>query len=146
MTGLTPQERASLAATCSRCGGARDREGQRLCRSCHAQYQREWKRKRTRQFRAAVRANSRHEKAAGRIQQEPCTICGDPNSEFHHPDHEMSALTVWLCRRHHMFWHDYWKHTVLNIFCDWIEIARECDAVRQSEDAADAARKIPRAA
>jgi hypothetical protein len=29
--------------SCSRCGKARDREGQRYCRACHADYVREWR-------------------------------------------------------------------------------------------------------
>jgi hypothetical protein len=28
---------------CSRCGGPRDRPGQRYCRSCHAAYKRNWR-------------------------------------------------------------------------------------------------------
>lgn len=116
----------SNTLACSGCGGVRDREGQRLCAVCHATYQREWKRKKTREHRELVRGRSRISAWRGKLKHEPCTVCGNPNSELHHPDHEMPNLTVWLCRRHHMLWHDHWKATVLNVFCQWLEIAREC--------------------
>lgn len=32
-----------LAQTCSKCGGDRDRPGQGYCRSCHAEYMKEWR-------------------------------------------------------------------------------------------------------
>jgi len=131
----------SRSSKCSECGGECDCPGQRHCSVCHAVYQREWKRKRTRQFRAAIRSNSRAEVRAGEIPRGPCTVCGDPNVELHHPDHEVHDITVWMCRRCHMLWHDYWRETVLNTFCWWLEIARECDIVRKREDAREAAER-----
>lgn len=126
---------------CSRCGGERDRPGQRLCSVCHAIYQREWRRRRTRNYRAAVRSASRAEVRSGEIPRSPCTVCGDPNVELHHPDHEAASITVWMCRRCHLLWHEYWRETVLKAFCEWLEIARACDVVRKAEDAREAARR-----
>lgn len=39
----------------------------------------------------------------GLIEQEPCEVCGDPNSEAHHdPNAYDRPLDVtWLCRLHH---------------------------------------------
>jgi hypothetical protein len=37
-----------MSHLCFQCGEARDREGQRYCRACHAAYQRDWRRQRTR--------------------------------------------------------------------------------------------------
>jgi hypothetical protein len=119
---------------CSNCGAPRDRPRQRLCHACHVVYQREWKRKRTRDFRAVVRQHSRADRDVGKIPPGPCTVCGDPESELHHPDHEISDLTVWLCRRCHMLWHAHWKSTVLNTFAEWLLIARDCASVRKAED------------
>jgi hypothetical protein len=122
---------------CSQCGEFHDRENQRLCASCHAAYQRHWRRKRTRDYREAVRAASRAEVLAGTIEAGCCMICGAADVELHHPDHESPTLTFWLCRACHMNWHAYWKGAVLNAFCEWVEIARECTAVRKAEDQAE---------
>lgn len=35
------------------------------------------------------------------VQQQPCSKCGDPNSEAHHPDYSRPAHVIWLCRRCH---------------------------------------------
>lgn len=37
----------------------------------------------------------------GFVSQQPCIVCGDPNSEAHHPDYDRPADVVWYCRRHH---------------------------------------------
>ena len=122
-----------IGTPCSRCGELHEREGQRLCLVCHAAYQREWKRNRTRAFRKMVRDASNAQKTTGKIPFQPCAVCGSSDVELHHPDHEMADMTFWLCRRCHMLWHSYWKSTVLNVFAEWLSIARECAAVRKTE-------------
>lgn len=127
------------AGACSTCGGPRDRgEHQRLCLSCHAHYQSQWRRARTRLYRAAMRAVARLAAREGRVVVQPCAVCGSIDSQIHHPDHELPLFTIWLCRRHHMLWHEHWKSTVLNSFIEWLEVARACAAVRAAEDAASA--------
>lgn len=37
----------------------------------------------------------------GIVKQQPCEVCGDPDSEAHHPDYDRPAAVRWLCRRHH---------------------------------------------
>lgn len=128
---------AGLTHTCSSCGAPQDRLGQRLCSVCHAEYQRKWRQKRTRKYRASVRSDSRKQKP--KIRLEPCTVCGNRDVELHHPDHEMATLTVWMCRPCHVLWHEHWKMNVLNIFCEWLEMARACAAVRHQCDAEEAA-------
>ena len=130
-----------IGGRCATCDQYHDREGQRLCASCHAEYQRQWRRKRTRQYRAAVREVSRAEARVGMIPRGPCTVCGDPDVELHHPDHEVPDITVWMRRRCHVNWHNYWRETVLNTFCWWLEMARECDIVRKREDAREASER-----
>lgn len=33
----------------------------------------------------------------GMIEQQPCALCGNPNSQRHHPDYNEPLLIVWLC-------------------------------------------------
>jgi len=37
----------------------------------------------------------------GKIQKEPCEVCGDPKSEAHHDDYSKPLEVRWLCRKHH---------------------------------------------
>lgn len=50
---------------------------------------------------SATRAASRR----GLIQKQPCEVCGDANSEAHHPDYSQPLNVVWLCRAHHKALH-----------------------------------------
>lgn len=119
---------------CSICGGPRDRDRQRQCSICHAEYQRAWRRKRTAEFRQMARAASWQMRCTGKLAPQPCQICGDPDAQMHHPDHEMPHFVFWLCDKHHRAWHAHWKNTVINVFAEWVEVARACDSVRKSED------------
>jgi ribosomal protein L15E len=37
----------------------------------------------------------------GLIERDVCAVCGDPETDGHHPDHKNPLEVVWLCRRHH---------------------------------------------
>ena len=37
----------------------------------------------------------------GRIVRQPCQVCGDLNSEGHHPDYSEPLKVEWLCITHH---------------------------------------------
>jgi len=41
----------------------------------------------------------------GRLEKEPCAVCGNENSEAHHEDYLQPLVVVWLCRKHHMLLH-----------------------------------------
>ena len=38
----------------------------------------------------------------GKVIKTPCFICGDINSEGHHPDYSRPLDVVWLCKKHHV--------------------------------------------
>jgi hypothetical protein len=39
---------------------------------------------------------------SGKIKRLPCEICGDINSQAHHPDYSKPLDVVWLCVKHHV--------------------------------------------
>lgn len=140
MTEAAPIRHALIAhlraapLACSACGGPQDREGQRLCLACHRIYQRAWRQQRTSDYRKLVRRQSYIDKLMGKIEIGPCVVCGSPDVEMHHPDHETPNLTIWLCRRCHVLWHHFWKDTVVNNFAEWVFIARDCATVRDTPE------------
>jgi hypothetical protein len=93
------------------------------------------RKKGVRKFRTQSRRTARYAVERGKIEQEPCQVCGSKDSQLHHPDHEMKLFTFWLCRKHHLAWHEHWKLTVVGVFAEWLDVARACDAVRKSENA-----------
>lgn len=38
---------------------------------------------------------------AGRLQKQPCEVCGALKTEGHHPDHTKPLVVQWLCKTHH---------------------------------------------
>lgn len=41
----------------------------------------------------------------GKIIKEPCIVCGDVNSQMHHPNYDKPLLVIWYCRKHHLELH-----------------------------------------
>lgn len=37
----------------------------------------------------------------GKIKKEPCSICGNTNSEAHHEDYSRPLYVIWFCKKHH---------------------------------------------
>lgn len=37
----------------------------------------------------------------GSLKRLPCWVCGDDNSQAHHPDYSATLDVVWLCDAHH---------------------------------------------
>jgi hypothetical protein len=89
--------------TCSRCGGERDRPGQRYCRACHADYCREWRRagrgkSQVYDAKAQARKLAYYAFRRGRITQTPCEHCGiEERLEMHHDDYSKPLEVRWLC-------------------------------------------------
>ncbi len=43
--------------------------------------------------------------ARGLLIRQPCSECGDPKGEAHHPDYSRPLDVIWLCRKHHIAAH-----------------------------------------
>jgi hypothetical protein len=39
--------------------------------------------------------------ATGRLEKQPCAVCGEAKVEGHHEDYRKPLEIVWLCHRHH---------------------------------------------
>jgi len=118
-----------MTAHCSSCGKEHNRKGQRYCADCHAAYMRGWRPNHPLLGLARDKDTSRSiasvYKHHGKIKHQPCAVCGSPNSEMHHPDHELPRSVTWLCRPCHLAWHAFWRSAVLEIFTAWVDGARE---------------------
>lgn len=83
--------------------------GQRLCRGCHAAYMRLYRSRKKLTGEARRRANARSYAHVylkrGKIQRQPCEVCGDP-AEMHHDDYSKPTEVRWLCRGHHHRLHE----------------------------------------
>src|SRR5512146_228853 len=93
--------------TCSKCGKALDRKG-RYCLSCHDAYMREWRKthplSETERRKDIARSYLRVYIRRGKIQRQPCEVCGAP-AEAHHHDYSKPLEVRWLCRPHHLELH-----------------------------------------
>lgn len=39
--------------------------------------------------------------ATGKLTRQPCEVCGNENSQAHHPDYDKPLNVMWLCPTHH---------------------------------------------
>jgi hypothetical protein len=85
------------------------REGQRNCLACHAAAMRKHRRIRgisdVQRPKADARSHAGVYKRRGLIEIQPCMLCGDADSEMHHPDYSKPKQVLWLCRAHHLDLH-----------------------------------------
>ena len=44
---------------------------------------------------------AKHALDNGKIKRQPCEICGDINTQKHHPDYSRPLYVRWLCFKHH---------------------------------------------
>lgn len=101
----------NMLVPCSRCGGPRDRAGQKYCRACHAAYQREHRPKYSeltpeQRLKSNSRTHANVAQKRGQIVKKPCEKCGDPESEKHHEDYSKPLEVRWLCARCHRVEHE----------------------------------------
>ena len=116
-----------MSKFCSSCQKLNDRKG-RYCADCHAAYMRDWRITNRLEGEARKRADARSYantyKKRGLIEQKPCEVCGNANSQMHHPDHELPRDVVWLCRPCHLSWHEVWRDVARRTFEQWFSRAR----------------------
>ena len=98
--------------TCSKCGiNQRRAIGQKYCRECHNEYQRNNRPKHSeltpeQRFKANSRAYANVYKNRGKLEQQPCDNCGHENAEMHHDDYTKPLDVEWLCRGCHLELHN----------------------------------------
>lgn len=78
-------------------------------------YNREWGRKnrdktmvQTRKWRVKTNNASsmvRNAIRTGKLNKQPCEVCGDAKAEAHHDDYNRPLEVRWLCKKHHSEWH-----------------------------------------
>ncbi|HXJ57986.1 MAG TPA: hypothetical protein VNU68_15125 [Verrucomicrobiae bacterium] len=125
---------------CSACGGEHERLNQRYCSPCHASYMREWRKTHPlgieQKKRDAARSYANVYKRRGVLSRTPCEICGDVNSEMHHPDHELPLVVVWLCWSCHLDWHAIFREIAADAWSFWQAKAKAAKAGTKRNDQA----------
>lgn len=95
---------------CPKCGDDKDRECHGYCRACHAKNMREWRSGKElnpeQKRKDACRSYANQYKRRGKLVQEPCAVCGEEDTEMHHPDYDKPLQVVWLCRPCHLAHHN----------------------------------------
>lgn len=41
----------------------------------------------------------------GKLEKQPCSVCGYKEAQAHHSDYNKPLEIIWLCRNHHWEWH-----------------------------------------
>lgn len=107
------KKRGIRTRECSKCGG--DLGDRYLvhayCAKCHAEYMRKNRPKHSQlsedaRKKANCRAYTHVLIKRGKLKKEPCKVCGSEKSESHHEDYSKPREVIWLCREHHLIYHD----------------------------------------
>ena len=97
---------------CNRCGkNPRRSEKETWCKACHAEYMRINRPKHSelndeQRKKANARSYANVYKRRGKLIQEDCIKCGNPESEMHHEDYDKPLEVTWLCRDCHLEYHE----------------------------------------
>ena len=91
-----------------RCGQPSRTSGS-YCLTCHAAYQRNWRKTHPLSPEAKKRDIARSYagtyKRRGRLVPQPCISCSATQSQMHHPDYSQPLAVQWLCRPCHLQLH-----------------------------------------
>lgn len=75
----------------------------------HAAYMREWRKRRPmseeQRRKGSCRSYANVYQRRGKLEPQPCQLCGGPGEEKHHTDYEMPLQVTWLCRPCHVAHH-----------------------------------------
>lgn len=97
---------------CSRCKKKPRAKGHNYCKECRSDAVKKCVLNKGGWWGYVVSDPERHKRALsrkliynwlirGKIQRQPCELCGDPNSESHHDDYSIPGSVRWLCKKHH---------------------------------------------
>lgn len=96
-----------MKSECSKCSQPLDRQG-RYCRSCHAEYMREWRKTHPLSKDQRRRDNARSYAGIylkrGKLTRQPCEVC-NAKAQMHHDDYDRPLDVRWLCLEHHLALH-----------------------------------------
>ena len=80
----------------------------RYCKKCHAKYMRTWRKINPLSHEQRKKDNCRSYAYVylkrGKIQRESCEICGSI-AQMHHDNYDKPLDIRWLCRNHHLIFH-----------------------------------------
>lgn len=81
------------------------------CKSCICSYKRTHRAGNQELYRAFERRRNRQRVLAkqavkyairtGKLQRQPCHVCGCPDAQAHHPAYSLPLAVTWLCEKHH---------------------------------------------
>lgn len=81
----------------------------------HRMYMRKWRKDHPltpeQRYKDICRSYARVYLVRGHFGKKPCEVCGDKNSEMHHDDYDKPLKVRWLCRKHHLGFHDVYRET-----------------------------------
>lgn len=97
---------------CPKCGRRKPKQFG-YCQPCSTAVLRQWRRKNKNYRLLSKEEKKRHIARAyaqsyikkGKLVQQPCRDCGNPNTQPHHVDYDKPLLVIWLCRKHHIAHH-----------------------------------------
>jgi hypothetical protein len=97
---------------CPRCNEreARRRDKGHYCLPCHSAWMREWRKthpmSEEQRRKDTARSYAHQYLKRGKIQRQPCRICGAAKAEMHHDDYSKPLEIDWLCRPCHVALHN----------------------------------------
>jgi len=110
MAAKVGQSKGKHKQTCANCQVAQKRKSHRYCDKCHNAYMREWRKthpvSEEQRIKGIVRNKTKMRIQRGLLIPYPCEICDSLKVEAHHDDYRKPYCVRWLCREHHLEYHN----------------------------------------